>query len=415
MAEQSKPGTAPYSLHEPLPADVVVRSSGRIASYRNYPVFSAPWFWRRTLVFGSGAVIMAVVQAVSAWRVLDAKTFAVLVCYAIVIWLAIVTAGPALATFVRTRGWSSKRERIGIVVAFFVGLAVSCFVQWLALWLDAHYIVPQALKLGTIPKGPHRPSFAPPMLAFYGVWLLALFSVLGGAFAVRAYFDEQKRWRENQREREIEALRRQKSEVDMKLTVLQAQVEPHFLFNALASVHSLVRQDPRRAEATIEALVDHLRATLPKLRAGVGVQHSTLNEQLEVSASYLAVMQVRMGERLHFQLDVPAHLRMHPFPPLLLISLVENAIKHGVEPKPAGGIITISATERTAPEGDQLAVSVVDNGVGLRPGLGDGVGLANVRAQLASQFGSRGQLAIQSRAAGGVAATLLVPLEAEIP
>src|SRR6185436_5202353 len=112
-----------------------------------------------------------------------------------------------------------------------------------------------------------------------------------------------------QRDREIEQLRQQKSEVDLKLAVLQAQVEPHFLFNTLASVHSLIRKDPGRAEATIEALVDHLRATLPKLRAGVGSPHSTLEAQLEVCRSYLQVMQVRMGDRLRYGIDVPPPLR----------------------------------------------------------------------------------------------------------
>jgi sensor histidine kinase YesM len=228
---------------------------------------------------------------------------------------------------------------------------------------------------------------------------------------LRTYIFEQKRWQAVQLEREMEALRRQKSEADLRFAVLQAQVEPHFLFNTLASVHSLIRQDPARAEATVEALVDHLRATMPKLRAGVGQQYSTLAEQLEVCESYL---QVRMGARLAYLRDVPERLLGHPFPPLMLISLVENAIKHGLEPNPAGGNISLCAAIEDRGTSSQLAVSVIDDGVGLRAGLGGGVGLANIRAQLAARFGGYGELVIRARSAGGVSATIRVPCVARV-
>jgi sensor histidine kinase YesM len=224
-----------------------------------------------------------------------------------------------------------------------------------------------------------------------------------------AYRSERQRFEELQGEREMDRLRMQKSEVDLRLTVLQAQVEPHFLFNTLASVHSLIRKDPQRAEATVEALVDHLRATLPKLRQGVGSQHSTLAEQIEVCTSYLAVMKVRMGERLRYDIDVPQALLSHPFPPLMLISLVENAIKHGIEPSTDGGSITIRATEVREGDLKDIAVSVIDQGVGLRPGLGDGMGLANLRAQLTAQFGARGRFSISGGTEGGTVATMIVP------
>jgi sensor histidine kinase YesM len=238
-------------------------------------------------------------------------------------------------------------------------------------------------------------------------WQSGVFFFLSGGAGLRTYFKEPEGWRLLQRERELAALRQQKSEVDLKLAVLQAQVEPHFLFNTLASVHSLIRSDPARAEATIEALVDHLRATLPKLRAGVGSPHSTLGTQLEVCRSYLDVMRVRLGDRLEYEIDVPGELREHPFPPFMLISLVENAIKHGIEPSATGGRITIRAA---APKGRELDVTVQDNGVGLRPGLSDGVGLVNLRAQLAAQFGSQGRFSIRGRDGGnGVDATISLP------
>jgi sensor histidine kinase YesM len=164
----------------------------------------------------------------------------------------------------------------------------------------------------------------------------------------------------------------------------------------------------------VEALVDHLRVTMPKLRAGIGQSCSTLAEQLDVCESYLKVMQVRMGARLSYARDVRDEgLLEHPFPPLLLISLVENAIKHGLEPKRAGGCISLCAAIEDRGIARQLAVSVIDDGVGLTPGIGGGVGLENIRAQLAARFGASGELLVRPRPAGGVSATIRVPVEAQ--
>src|SRR5690606_4840287 len=175
----------------------------------------------------------------------------------------------------------------------------------------------------------NRPAPSSGTVALTIAFQFGVFFSLGGGLALPAYFKEQRRWREARQAQEVAILKQQKTEADMKLTVLQAQVEPHFLFNTLASVHSLIRQDPERAEATVEALVDHLRATMPKLRAEMGSVQSALQDQLEICESYLKVMQIRMSPRLRYTIDVPASLRSHPFPSYMLISLVENAIKHG--------------------------------------------------------------------------------------
>ncbi len=211
--------------------------------------------------------------------------------------------------------------------------AVATDRQYLVSKLSLAYIYPRYAQFFFAKGMPHASVAI--------VWLVrsslgAVFFCLGGGLALRTYFREQGTWVDAQRARELARLRQERNEADLRLTVLQAQVEPHFLFNTLASIHSLIRPDPTRAEATIEALVDHLRATLPKFRAEIGSPHSTLAQQIEVCSSYLAVMKVRLGHRLRYAVDVPEHLRSHTFPPLMLISLVENAIKHGIEPSPAG-------------------------------------------------------------------------------
>jgi two-component sensor histidine kinase len=399
---------AAYSLDEPLPSEVL-HSAATVSSYKNYPVFSVPWFWRRTWIFAPIAAVIGAMQAgLVGAGVHNLGLGLATVGIGVPVWVLIVTVGPALATLVRHRRLLLRLERVGVVLSVAVGLATSFLAQYVAneflrTVVMPHYHSPRSALLQ------QPPASDPFLLTLIVVWELGVFFSLGGGLALRSYFSEQARWRDAQRLQEIELLRRQKNESDMKLTVLQAQVEPHFLFNTLASVHSLVRSDPARAEATVEALVDHLRATLPKLRADIGIAQSTLSEQIELCQSYLAVMKVRMGSRLRYSVDVPALLRSHPFPPLMLISLVENAIKHGIEPSSAGGQIILRAAIESPAGTPQLAVSVIDDGVGLRPGAGSGVGLENLRAQIAARFETRGAFSIESRAGAGVEATIRVP------
>jgi two-component sensor histidine kinase len=410
MLDRTKPPARVYSLTEPLPSDVVTSSSGSLASYRTYPVFSAPWFWRRTAIFAPIAGGYGLLNSVLAGLQLhDWGIGALCAALTVPIWLALVSTGPGFATLVRHRHLSLPLERAAVVVAVLLGVAVSFVGQYAANEFSRTVFMPRLHQVMHIPEPQHEPTPDPLFLGI--VWLLqgAIFFCLSGGLALRAYFHELRLWREVQHAHEVELLRREKNEADLRLTVLQAQVEPHFLFNTLASVHSLIRPDPERAEKTVEALVDHLRATMPKLRAGVGMTHSTLAEQVEVCRSYLSVMQVRMGERLRYTVDVPAELNNHPFPPLMLISLVENAIKHGVEPSRSGGHVVVSATIERRGEHDQLVVSVIDDGVGLRPGAGGGVGLENIRAQLKTRFGGYASLLVRERTVGGVEAAIRIP------
>jgi two-component sensor histidine kinase len=401
-----------YPLDRALPPEMVTHSSGGLAGYRSFPVFSRPWFLRRMRVFGPLALLIAIVQGVGTALLLrDPRTGLLAGVCSVVIWFAIMIAGPGFATLVRHRRLPRRAERAAVVLAILAGLGVSFAGQAAADYLSHRFVTRPLIEAKRLPEN------VPAMLyrdsgvsrAFQILVQGIIFLGLGGGPALRAYFAEQNRWRAGLQQREMASLRRQKSEADLRLTVLQAQVEPHFLFNTLASVRSLVRQDPGRAEATVDALVDHLRATLPKFRAGSGEVRPTLADQIEICASYLAVMKVRMGERLQYDIDVPAELRALAFPPLILISLVENAIKHGIEPKTGGGHIWISAEIVQRGAGPAIAVSVEDDGLGLRPGLSEGVGLSNVRAQLATRFGERAKLTLTSRDGGGVIATVSVP------
>jgi sensor histidine kinase YesM len=199
-------------------------------------------------------------------------------------------------------------------------------------------------------------------------------------------------------------LSKQAIEADLKL--MQAQVEPHFLFNTLASVQYLTETNPKEAGALLGHLIDYLRAALPQLRAS----STTLGKEAELAEAYLNILKMRIGRRMSFVIDIPAELKAHPFPPNLLISLVENAIKHGIEPAAAGGTVTLAARR----DGDSVIVSVSDTGHGFTadpPSAGQGVGLSNVRERLAALYGSRGRFTLESLVPHGARATLALPYE----
>ncbi|HUH92917.1 MAG TPA: histidine kinase [Casimicrobiaceae bacterium] len=194
-----------------------------------------------------------------------------------------------------------------------------------------------------------------------------------------------------------------KQAIEAELKLMQAQVEPHFLFNTLASVQFLAETDPPKASLMLGHLIAYLRAALPQLRSN----SSTLGQESELARAYLSIMQMRMGARLCFAIDVPEALRSHRFPPMLLMSLVENAIIHGVEPQAAGGTVRLEAHR----EANRLSVSVADDGRGLGGGIGNGVGLSNLRGRLAALYADQARFRLEELTPHGARATVELPYE----
>ena len=376
--------------------------------YRQYPVFGLRWLLGRSLLFcGVIAVVAAFIGMGTGVVAQDVGVAVKVAITEFIVFSSMATLGPALATAVRHRAWPLSRERKAVVIAVLIGMVLSFFIDRLGSSYIEQLIKPglEAAGLSVNPPAP------PPLVRAIGLAinvaaLVVIYGLFGGGLALRAYFSEHRRWDEHHHVRELNALESRVHEADLRLGVLQAQVEPPFLFNTLASVRALVRQDPAQAEATLDALVDFLRATIPKLREDRGL-HATLGQQLDLCSSYLALMQVRMGGRLTYDVRADEALRAAPFPPSLLITLVENAIKHGIEPRPGPGRIEIDAVR----DGDALRVQVRDDGAGLQPGLSTGVGLANVREQLAARYGARAAFVLSPAAEGrGVCAEIRVPL-----
>lgn len=208
---------------------------------------------------------------------------------------------------------------------------------------------------------------------------------------------------------------------EAQLRLLQGQMEPHFLFNTLANVISLIDADAPRARHMLEALTDYLRASLGSMRHG----DSTLAAELDLAGRYLQLMQARMGERLRFEIEADDALRNAALMPLVLQPLIENAVKHGLEPQVDGGTVHVKAARLAVGGVDSLQVCVEDDGAGLaaaasRPRRrvaggadGNGIALANLRERLRSRFGPTAQLTLSDRADGqGTRACLVIPCQA---
>ncbi len=208
---------------------------------------------------------------------------------------------------------------------------------------------------------------------------------------------------------EAESLKRQV--VEARMAAMQAQVEPHFLFNTLASIDHLIETDPPRASQMQKNLIALLRASMPTMREasgnGQGGGVRDLGRELAVIRPYLEILKVRMEERLATAIDIPEGLHSAEFPPMMIQTLVENAIKHGLEPKAEGGSLRVRAEIVHG----KLAVSVADTGLGFGRAAtaGTGVGLANIRERLQLLYGSRAALTVTENPGGGTVVTITVP------
>jgi signal transduction histidine kinase len=238
---------------------------------------------------------------------------------------------------------------------------------------------------------------------FTGVLITMGLGVGVGCVVVATLILREKHARDQVRFHRGESERHQleKNLLEAKLQLMQAQIEPHFLFNTLANVQHLVETDTREASRMLDSLIQYLRAALPQMRES----STRLGREIEMARAFLDIQKVRMGSRLGYAIEVPESLNDREFPPMMLITLVENAVKHGVDPSCESVTITIRAAESE----ETLRVSVEDTGEGIKPKKGGGVGLANIRDRLKALYGGAAHLVIEERAPHGVIASIEVP------
>jgi signal transduction histidine kinase len=272
------------------------------------------------------------------------------------------------------------------------GLGIAVFVGCLISQVAEMWIFEQVLDMAPHPMKSywHRLGMMRGPLLWWGLGAAAWYAIK----RAEAHAAEVSR-------AEIDHDQLRASSAQARLQALQAQVEPHFLFNTLAHVKWLYRRDGERGRRMLERLIAYLQAALPQVRQAT----TTLEQELQLATAYLDIQQIRIGGRLAFTIEVPQEIASVRFPPLMLLTLVENSIKHGIAPQTDGGTIAI----RARVDGHKLRIEVRDTGAGLREAKGTGMGLANVRARLAALFGAGARLVIEPNLPRGVVAAIEIP------
>jgi LytS/YehU family sensor histidine kinase len=334
------------------------------------------WLFTYLLLATAGTVALATLTTKLGW----ARSFIVanLLCFGLLVIAASAWYGHRKYT-----GPKARRTYTVFLFSLFAGGAVGAIVA--SMDVGTPITEMSAHKLGTILAS----------VTAVSVLLIAFVS----AIAFLRGREAAQRMALLQSQAERERLTRQGVQAELKL--LQAQVEPHFLFNTLANLRFLVTTDSAQALSMLDHLIHYLRVALPEIRA----ESSTLGREVELARAYLEIMRIRMGGALEISTDVPPELAGVAFPPLVVLTLVENAIKHGIAPLGRGRV-----SVRAESAHGRLRVIVEDDGRGLVEPIGQGVGLGNVRERLRALYGETARLDLSGRTGGGTVASVEVPL-----
>jgi Histidine kinase len=427
----------------PLPVELTGSAQGWFGRYRRYPVFSAPWVRGRLQAWSVPLALFLGLVGLGAFGVAsDTPPWGAFVQITLSLALPMVL-GPWLGHAVRRCGWAPTREgralaaaMAGVVLAMLVlqHLGAEPLKQFIAeqtgevdasgkrkkvllsVGVSVSDAVPRSAATAAAPASAaaagalqdDAPPESHPVQTALNLLTISLITFwMAGGMALWGRRRELAGLAALQRERELAAAQAQRRDAELRLSVLAAQVEPHFLFNTLAGVRSAIATDPARASDMVDGLVDYLRASIPRLRSD-GAAQVTVAGQFDIVRAYLGLMAARMP-RLQFSVQAPDDLLRAHCPPLMLISLAENAVRHGVEMKIGPARIDVSAEHL---DDGRLMVSVVDDGVGFGVSQsGSGIGLVNIRERLAQLYGSRAELTLKARTGGGVVAALVLPLE----
>lgn len=320
-----------------------------------------------------------------------------------------------IAAFLTFTGITTKSFIINLIVSQSFGVSMYSIIHFL-LWIfkpgrmvSLAFIVIIGIAIGTL-IGLQIGSFA--LQQIFSITLMqqqkSLFRAIvlaitfGSIISYLYYSRFRLRASEEviQQER-INRLFSEKQALEANLKLLQAQVEPHFLFNTLSNVLSLIDTDPTKGKSMLVDLIHYLRTSLSRTLPVA----TTLDQEMNIIKAYLNIQKIRMGERLRFSIELPDGLREHPFPPMLLQPLVENAVKHGLEPAIEGGEITIKVME----ENGLIRIEVQDTGNGFSSYDTAGVGITNVRERIRLLYGDKGRFILEANDPHGVKAIIEVP------
>jgi LytS/YehU family sensor histidine kinase len=284
----------------------------------------------------------------------------------------------------------------------------SRMAPWLAQVLAVVFAAPIATLLAYLPSvGGDLTA----MLAHEGrvmgfIYITATVLVIAPVLALGAlYRQRDAQARSAQLSFALERSTLEKEALDARLKLLQAQIEPHFLFNTLANVQALVESGSPQAAPVLKSLISYLRAAMPRLQAGA----STLASEIALVRAYLELMRMRMPDRLDFSIDVADEIAAREFLPMSVLTLVENAVRHGIDPGESGGRIDVSARREAA--GAAIRIVVADTGPGMSESAVPGTGLTNLESRLRGRFGAAARLELQDARPHGLSAEIVFPAD----
>ena len=322
-----------------------------------------------------------------------------------------------IAAFLTLTGFTTKSFIINLIMSQSFGISI-CSMIMLLLWIfkpkpekivSVAFVVIIGIVSGTV-IGLQIGSFV--LQQIFSITLMQLEKslfrtiilaiTLGIIFSY--FFISTSRLRTSQeviQQERIKRLSSEKETLEANLRLLQAQIEPHFLFNTLSNVLSLIDTNPTDGKSMLVDLIHYLRTSLSRTLP----DQTTLDQEMDMIKAYLNIQKLRMGDRLHFRIELPDAVRQLPFPPMLLQPLVENAIRHGLEPKMEGGEIMIKVAEKD----DFIRIEVTDTGAGFSSCDKTGVGIGNVRERIRLLYEAKGRLILEENKPNGVKAIIEVP------
>jgi two-component sensor histidine kinase len=424
----------PTIVDQPLPEAFIRKFSGWGAQAHNYPTFSPTWFRYRALSFWVPLAFIAVMLICSAMfsvemesekpRITFLDASLDMCCY-----MAMFFLGRWLAMLVYKRHWPQRKEAIGVVAAIILGAALSTALNEVnddfriqRTQAEEQRVQEQKAAVSTnsdksrenvtATAKAQKAEHAGLSRTFGRLFWLIMICWWGGTLDLIEYFRQRNALKDLLVQQELEQAKVGRNDAEMRLSVLAAQIEPHFLFNTLTGVRSAIISDPERGIEIIDNLVEYLRATIPQMRDDANTSQVSLGAQFDAARAYLAVMRARLP-RLSFSVICDPSLRNQQVPPLMLISLVENAVKHGIEPKPGPTRIDVVAKKIDDADNGQIELIVADDGIGFSGTTsGSGIGLANIRERLSQMYGKQASLSLKARGEGGVIATISLPATA---
>ena len=406
---------------DPLSSRVLGRSGGWGNLAQQYPIFSQTWFKYRALSYILPVSLVGLFVALSLFVIPTGNAKTTFQFAMIFLWLSVVSAlllGRGLAVLILKKNWPEKNGSIAVVLAIIFGIIVALVLVHLEHNFEKEftqeYIQELKLKKQTdlaVVDSESMYENSPAIAAVrYGLILL-LFLWLGGALDLISYFRQRKAMKDVLIEQRLALYKKERNEAELRLSVLASQVEPHFLFNTLSGVRSAIQSDPQMGVAIIDNLVEYLRATIPQLRNDGSSSQVKLGSQLQAIRAYLGVIKFRIP-RLSFEVEFEPTLSDLFIPPLMLISLVENAVKHGIELKKGAAHIWVKAEKITIGGEDRLMLTVRDNGLGFTETVsGSGIGLSNIRERLRQIYQDHASLTLETNEEGGVTACILLPTD----